>query len=61
MREHRRCDRFANSSSEAKKTRCRDAEGDAATGNEGIFLVTLDEDGQSTEFREWWNSRSLPA
>jgi SnoaL-like domain len=28
---------------------------------EGIFLVTLDEDGRCTDFREWWNSRSRPA
>jgi ketosteroid isomerase-like protein len=28
---------------------------------EGIFLVTLDADGRCTEFREWFNSRSLPA
>ena len=29
--------------------------------NEGIFLVTLAADGLCTEFREWWNSRTLPA
>jgi len=28
---------------------------------EGIFLVTLDEDGRCTDFREWWNSRPRPA
>jgi hypothetical protein len=25
---------------------------------EGIFLVTLDEAGRCTDFREWWNTRS---
>ena len=34
---------------------------DAIEENEGIFLVTLDGDGKCTTFREWWNSRSLPA
>ena len=34
---------------------------DAIEENEGVFLVTLDESGKCTEFREWWNSRSLPA
>lgn len=29
--------------------------------DEGVFLVTLDADGLCTDFREWWNSRSLPA
>ena len=28
--------------------------------DEGIFLVTLDDEGRCTEFREWWNSRSRP-
>jgi hypothetical protein len=28
---------------------------------EGIFLVTLDEAGRCTDFREWWNDRSRPA
>jgi ketosteroid isomerase-like protein len=28
--------------------------------DEGIFLVTLDENGRCTEFREWWNSRTRP-
>ena len=28
--------------------------------DEGIFLVTFDEEGRCTEFREWWNSRSRP-
>jgi ketosteroid isomerase-like protein len=28
--------------------------------NEGIFLVTLDADGRCTEFREWWNSHTVP-
>jgi hypothetical protein len=31
---------------------------DAVEENEGIFLVTLDEDGLCTDFREWWNSRT---
>jgi hypothetical protein len=26
---------------------------------EGIFIVTLDDDGRCTEFREWWNEREL--
>jgi hypothetical protein len=38
---------------------------DPATGdvgeNEGIFLVTLGGDGLCSEFREWWNSRTLPS
>src|SRR3954447_4398744 len=25
--------------------------------NEGIFLISLGDDGLCTEFREWWNSR----
>ena len=29
--------------------------------DEGIFLVTLDESGRCTDFREWWSSRSQPA
>ncbi len=29
--------------------------------NEGIFVVTLDDGGRCTEFREWFNSRSRPA
>jgi hypothetical protein len=33
---------------------------DAVEENEGIFLVTLDEDGLCTEFREWYNSRLRP-
>jgi hypothetical protein len=28
--------------------------------DEGIFLVTLGDDGRCTDFREWWNSRSRP-
>ena len=28
--------------------------------NEGVFLVTLDDSGRCTEFREWWNSRTSP-
>jgi len=28
---------------------------------EGIFLVTLDEAGRCTDFREWWNTRPRPA
>jgi hypothetical protein len=28
--------------------------------DEGIFVVTLDDDGRCTDFREWWNSRSSP-
>ena len=34
---------------------------DAIEENEGIFLVTLDENGKCTDFREWWNSRTRPA
>ena len=34
---------------------------DTVEENEGIFLVTLDADGRCTHFREWWNTRSLPA
>lgn len=37
------------------------AEGGEDFGNEGIFLVTLDENGKRTDFREWWNSRLLHA
>jgi ketosteroid isomerase-like protein len=38
------------------------AEGEGAVVElEGIFLVTLDEDGRCTDFREWWNDRSRPA
>jgi hypothetical protein len=33
---------------------------DTVEENEGIFLVTLDEDGLCTEFREWYNSRLRP-
>lgn len=29
--------------------------------NEGIFLVTLGEDGRCLDFREWWNTRLVPA
>jgi hypothetical protein len=29
--------------------------------NEGIFLVTLGEDGRCLDFREWWNTRLAPA
>jgi ketosteroid isomerase-like protein len=29
--------------------------------DEGVFLVTLGDDGRCTEFREWWNSRTRPA
>jgi hypothetical protein len=32
----------------------------STTEDEGIFLVTLDEDGRCTDFREWWNSRTSP-
>jgi hypothetical protein len=28
--------------------------------DEGIFLVTLDQTGLCTDFREWWNTRSRP-
>ena len=28
---------------------------------EGIFLVTLGDDGRCTDFREWFNNRSRPA
>ena len=28
---------------------------------EGVFLVTLDEAGHCSDFREWWNARSRPA
>ena len=31
---------------------------DAIEENEGIFLVTLDENDKCTDFREWWNSRT---
>ena len=31
---------------------------DTIEENEGIFLVTLDENGRCTDFREWWNSRT---
>jgi ketosteroid isomerase-like protein len=34
---------------------------DTIEENEGIFLVTLDENRRCTEFREWFNSRSRPA
>jgi len=34
---------------------------DTIEEDEGIFLVTLDDGGLCTEFREWWNSRSRPA
>jgi hypothetical protein len=34
---------------------------DAIEENEGIFLVTLDQSGKCTDFREWWNSRTRPA
>jgi hypothetical protein len=27
---------------------------------EGIFLVTLDDEGLCTDFREWWNNRPRP-
>jgi len=38
------------------------AKGDnAIEENEGIFLVTLDENGKCTDFREWWNSRTRQA
>jgi hypothetical protein len=33
---------------------------DTIEENEGIFLVTLGDDGRCTEFREWWNSRARP-
>ena len=29
--------------------------------DEGIFLVTLGDDGRCTDFREWFNSRTRPA
>jgi SnoaL-like protein len=28
---------------------------------DGVFLIVLDESGLCTDFREWWNERSLPA
>jgi hypothetical protein len=31
---------------------------DTIEENEGIFLVTVDENGLCTDFREWWNSRT---
>ena len=34
---------------------------DTIEENEGIFLVTLGEDGRCTDFREWWNGRTRPA
>jgi hypothetical protein len=34
---------------------------DTLEENEGICLVTLDDAGLCTEFREWFNSRSRPA
>ena len=34
---------------------------DTIEENEGIFLVTLGEDGLCTDFREWWNGRTRPA
>jgi hypothetical protein len=27
--------------------------------DEGIFMVTLHDDGRCTEFREWWNAREI--
>jgi hypothetical protein len=27
--------------------------------DEGIFLVTLDDDGRCREFREWWNEQEI--
>jgi hypothetical protein len=34
---------------------------DTIEENEGIFLVTLGENGKCTDFREWFNSRTRPA
>jgi hypothetical protein len=28
---------------------------------DGVFLITLDDAGLCTEFREWWNQREAPA
>jgi len=38
-----------------------DVPGEGTVDLEGIFVVTLDEEGRCTDFREWWNSRSRPA
>jgi hypothetical protein len=38
----------------------RTADGTAEVSLEGIFLVTLDDAGRCTEFREWWNERVQP-
>jgi hypothetical protein len=38
-----------------------DVTGGATVELEGIFLVTLDDEGLCTDFREWWNERVLSA
>src|SRR3954464_1958710 len=37
-----------------------DAPGASVVEIEGIFLVTLDDDGLCTDFREWFNSQVSP-